>query len=167
MATDAEVAENRRRAQLRRDNANRRAFLSGYLYGMCRRNCWAYAPRHGEDIQTYVSTRRVEPLAVVRMFRVAESFRRAQYAHLDAAARWRAAGQGGTEEGAWAALGDAFGVSRNCLTADAFVKAGAGPSAETLQAAARAYGRAGLYRHADGTVTLDDHYQDENGRPKA
>lgn len=165
--TEPRVIEARRRRQLLRDRENRQAFLLGYLQGMCRRNCWTYSSRTGEDVRIPVGVRQLAPSAVVAMAHTAESFRRAQYAHLVQAVEHRANYIGGTRRGAWLTLGDAFGVSRDLITL-AFTNVHAGPESMTLQSAAREHGRAGLYKHrGGGPITLDDHYQHANGEPKA
>lgn len=166
-AARAKVAQRRREAQLVRDRENRQAFLRGYWAAMCRRNCWTYNNGTMEDVRMQVSPRRLSWRALVEMARTAESFRRAQYAHLDAVARGRSEGTGWPVSEAWRALGDALGVSRDLQTC-AFLKFAQGPSGDTLQAAAFNLGRAGLYaiaRHPE--IILDSHYQDAYGEPRA
>jgi len=160
------VAQRRREAQLVRDRENRQAFLRGYWAAMCRRNAWMYNQRTGEDVRRAVNPRRLSWRALVEMARTAESFRRAQYVHLDAAARERANRTGWPVSESWRALGDAFGVSRDLQTMG-FLKMFLGETGGHLQRAANWYGRAALYAVAHKPlVDLDSHYQDENGGPK-
>lgn len=166
-AARAKVAQRRREAQLERDRDNRHAFLRGYWGAMCRRNAWRYNQRTGEDERHPVARRRLSWRALVEMARTAESFRRAQYAHLDAAARERAERTGWPQSEAWEALGDALGMSRDGHTV-AFLKLALGPAGDALQGAAFQLGRAGLYAvPREPQVDLDDHYTDENGEPRA
>lgn len=165
-AARAKVAQRRREAQVVRDRENRHAFLRGYWAAMCRRNCWAYNARTGEDERRQVSPQRLSWRALVGMARTAESFRRAQYVHLDAAARQRTNRSGWPESDSWRALGDAFGVGRDLQTMG-FLKMFLGDVGETLQRAALEYGRAGLLAVArKPQVDLDDYYEDENGEAK-
>lgn len=168
-ATRAKIAQRRREAAVVADRENRQAFLRGYWAGMCRRNAWTYSHGTGEDVRLQVSPRRLSWRALVEMARTAESFRRAQYTHLDAAVRQLAACTvpGHAHPRLWQMLGDAFGQGRDQMTAT-FVRLGLGDVGGMLQAAAREYGRAGLYAVArEYLVDLDSHYQDENGEPKA
>jgi hypothetical protein len=168
-AARAKVAQRRREAQLVRDRENRQAFLRGYWAGMCRRNCWTYSHGTGEDVRLQVSPRRLSWRALVEMARTAESFRRAQYVHLDAASRVLSACASSehAHTRAWQLLGEAFGVSRDLMTPK-LAELAPGALGEALQAAAREYGRAGLYAIArEPLVELDPHYEDENGDAKA
>lgn len=166
-ATRAKVAQRRREAQLVRDRENRQAFLRGYWAAMCRRNCWTYNNGTMEDVRMQVSPRRLSWRALVEMARMAESFRRAQFVHLDAAARDWSNRTGWDVRDAWRTLGDAFGMGRDLQTA-AFLKLALGEVGDTLQAAAFDCGRAGLYAVArEPWVELDSHYQDAYGNPRA
>jgi len=153
-AARAKVAQRRREAQLVRDRENRQAFLRGYWAGMCRRNAWTYNQRTMEDVRQPIARHRMSWRALVETARTAESFRRAQYVHLDAAARQLDERTGRLPTFAWQLLGEAFGEGRDQMTAT-FVRLALGDVSDVLQAAAREY-----------LVDLDSHYQDENGEPK-
>lgn len=168
-ATRAKVAQRRREAAVVADRENRQAFLRGYWAGMCRRNCWTYSLGTGEDVRLQVSPRRLSWRALVEMARTAESFRRAQYVHLDAAARQLSACALAehAHTRAWGRLGEAFGVSRDMMTRD-LARTVQGPLGETLQCAAEELGWAALYATPKAPhVELDDYYTDDDGEPKA
>lgn len=164
----AKVTSRRREAQLERDRENRHAFLRGYWAGMCYRNCWTYSVGAMEDVRLRVSPRRLSWRALVVMARTAESFRRAQYVHLDAAAHQIAfcASNEHAHVRAWQRLGEAFGVSRDMDTRT-LAKLVSDELGETLQRAAREYGYATLYASPRiQLIELDDYHKDENGEPK-
>ena len=166
VAARAKVAQRRREAQVVRDRENRHAFLRGYWAGMCRRNCWTYSVPQGEDVRLQVSPRRLSWRALVTMARTAESFRRAQYVHLDAAVRQLDNRSGRPSTYAWRQLGEAFGEGRDQQTAT-FVKLHLGELSDTLQRVAREYGYATLYASPRvPLIELDNYHQDENGEAK-
>lgn len=169
VANRAKAAQQSREAAVAADRENRHAFLRGYWAGMCRRNCWTYSDGVQEDVRLQVSPRRLSWRALVGMARTAESFRRAQYTHLEAAVRQLSACAIAEHPHtrAWQRLGEAFGVSRDMMTRD-LARTVQGQLGETLQCAAEELGWAALYATPKAPlVELDDYYTDENGEPKA
>lgn len=144
-----EVQARRRAQALREDRDNRHAYLNGYIDEVLRVNALRY-DADGE-LEPYAASREHLSLhAAAELVREAESFRKAQYAHLSAAVaelQLRSVGN------VWAEMGACFALSSSGHGAG-FFDAGLGELGDTLQAAARVYGGQEVVRADDGLLEV-------------
>lgn len=131
------------------DRDNRHAYLNGYVDEVVRVNAMRY-DRDGELEPFHADRDTLTLRAAAELVREAESFRKAQYAHLAAAVselQPRSVGN------VWAEMGACFALSSSGHGAG-FFDAGLGELGDTLQAAARVYGGQDLVRNDDGLLEV-------------
>lgn len=131
------------------DRDNRHAYLDGYVNEVLRVNAYRYDA--AGELEPFSPDRSTLSLrAAAELVREAESFRRAQYAHLAAAVeRLQPTSVGNL----WREMGACFALSASGHGAG-FFDAGLGELGDTLQAAARVYGGQDLVRNDDGLLDV-------------
>jgi len=113
-------------------------------------NAYRY-DRHGELVPFSPRRERLSLRAAAALVREAESFRRAQYAHLAAAVERL---QPRSVGNVWAEMGACFALSSSGHGAGFFDTGGLGELADTLQAAARVYGGQEVVLNDDGLLDV-------------